>query len=70
MGDYDACTAAGGDGLDSPCRRGWGSQHPGGLNFILCDGSETFLSTQIDVNVFADLATIAGGETSELPSNP
>ena len=42
----------------------------GGLNFILCDGSGTFLSTSIDMNLFADLATIAGGETSNLPSSP
>ena len=70
MGDYDACTAQGGSGIDFPCRRGWGSPHSGGLNFILCDGSGTFLSTSIDMNLFADLATIAGGETSNLPSSP
>ena len=67
MGDYDACVAVGGTGISFPCRRGWGSPHPGGLNFILCDGSGTFLSTSIDMNLFADLATIAGGEQSALP---
>ena len=67
MGDYDACVAVGGDGNSFPCRRGWGSPHPGGLNFILCDGSGTFLSTSIDMNLFAALATIAGGEQSALP---
>ena len=64
MGDYDACAAAGGERNRFPCRRGWGSPHPGGLNFILCDGSGTFLNTSIDMNLFADLATIAGGEPS------
>jgi prepilin-type processing-associated H-X9-DG protein len=70
MGDYDGCCAVGGDGSDFPCRRGWGSPHPGGLNFILCDGSASFLSTSIDMNLFADLATIAGGEMGDLPSSP
>ena len=70
VGDYDACCAIGGDGSDLPCRRGWGSQHPGGLNFLACDGSTTFLSTSIDMGVFCDLATIAGGEQAALPSGP
>jgi prepilin-type N-terminal cleavage/methylation domain-containing protein len=70
MGDYDACAATQGDGYSFPCRRGWGSPHAGGLNFILCDGSGTFLSSAIDMNLFADLATIAGGEQSELPTKP
>ena len=69
LGDYDACTALGGSGLDFPCRRGWGSPHPGGLNFILCDGSGIFIRTTIDMNLFADLATIAGGEPSNLPTD-
>ena len=64
------CAALGGDGYSFPCRRGWGSPHPGGLNFILCDGSETFLSTSVDMNLFGDMATIAGGEQSNLPSSP
>ena len=67
MDDYDACCAVGGAGNSFPCRRGWGSPHPGGLNFILCDGSGTFLSTTIDMNLFAELATIAGGEAVAVP---
>ena len=67
MGDYDACCAVGGTGSDFPCRRGWGSPHPGGLNFILCDGCGAFVSTSIDMNLFAELATIAGGETAAVP---
>ncbi len=67
MGDYDACCAAGGAGSSFPCRRGWGSPHPGGLNFVLCDGSGAFVNTSIDMNLFADLATIAGGESAAVP---
>ena len=70
MGDYDACFAAGGAGFDLPCRRGWGSPHPGGLNFILCDASVIFLSKSIDMDLFGDLATIAGGETADVPGGP
>jgi hypothetical protein len=67
MNDYDACCAAGGDGNSFPCRRGWGSPHPNGLNFILCDGSGTFVNTSIDMELFAELATIAGGEPADVP---
>jgi prepilin-type N-terminal cleavage/methylation domain-containing protein len=67
-GDYDRCRNAGGNGLSSPCRRGWGSNHSGGLNFLACDGSLRFLDTEIDPELFAQLATIAGSESAALPS--
>jgi prepilin-type processing-associated H-X9-DG protein len=70
MGDYDGCCAVGGDGLDMPCRRGWGSQHPGGLNFLACDGSAAFIGASIDMGLFCELATIAGGEQAALPWGP
>jgi prepilin-type N-terminal cleavage/methylation domain-containing protein/prepilin-type processing-associated H-X9-DG protein len=57
----------GGAGQDNPCKRAWGSMHPGGMNMLLCDGSVRFLSFSIDINLLADLATIAGGESSQLP---
>lgn len=41
--------------------------HDGGLHFLLCDGSVRFLSTSIDPRLFADLATIDGGEVAALP---
>lgn len=59
--DYDRCTAAGGTGKDNPCKRGWGSFHPNGLQFAFCDGSVNFLSTEIDMETFCRLATIAEG---------
>ncbi|XZE22610.1 DUF1559 domain-containing protein [Pirellulaceae bacterium SH449] len=39
------------------------SFHPGGANFVLADGSQTFLSYNIQERVLLALATIAGGET-------
>ena len=64
IGDFDYCngiaTAA---GDPNGCKRGWGSFHPGGSNFLLCDGSVRFLSAAIDTTtVFPALATIQGGE--------
>lgn len=61
-GDYDRCRAEGGIGRSLPCQRGWGSFHPGGINFLLCDGSVRSLARAIDVDLFAGLGTIAGGE--------
>jgi prepilin-type N-terminal cleavage/methylation domain-containing protein/prepilin-type processing-associated H-X9-DG protein len=57
----------GGAGEDNPCKRGWGSMHPGGMNMLLCDGSVRFLSFNVDINLLADMATIAGGEVAQLP---
>lgn len=62
--DYDRCTQL---GDANPCKRGWGSFHPGGFQFVLCDGAVRFLSTAIDVRVFGGLATIAGNEAVLLP---
>ncbi len=66
-GDYDRCRAAGGDGNSFPCRRGWGSNHRGGMNFACCDGSVHFLCTPIDMNLFTGLATIDGREAVQTP---
>jgi prepilin-type N-terminal cleavage/methylation domain-containing protein len=68
LGDYDTCVAVGGVAAADPCKRGWGSQHAGGITqFVLCDGSVHTISTEIDLHVLANAATIAGGEVSELP---
>ncbi|MBI2481634.1 MAG: DUF1559 domain-containing protein, partial [Planctomycetia bacterium] len=37
--DYNRCVAIGGRGGDNTCKRGWGSLHPGALQFALADGS-------------------------------
>jgi prepilin-type processing-associated H-X9-DG protein len=39
-----------------------GSLHPGGCNFVFCDGSVQFLKETIDAEVFSSLSTRAGGE--------
>lgn len=71
-GDYDLCNAAGESGTyNQPntsksqriCKGGsWHSKHPGGMNAALCDGSVTFISFTTDLNVFAAMGSIAGGE--------
>jgi prepilin-type N-terminal cleavage/methylation domain-containing protein/prepilin-type processing-associated H-X9-DG protein len=42
------------------------SNHPGGVNVLLADGSLRFISDDVDATAWKDLATIAGGETSAL----
>jgi prepilin-type N-terminal cleavage/methylation domain-containing protein/prepilin-type processing-associated H-X9-DG protein len=60
-------TVQGGLGDDNPCKRGWGSMHPGGLNYLMCDGSVRFVSYNTDINLLAAMATIAGNEVAQLP---
>ncbi|QEL13668.1 DUF1559 domain-containing protein [Limnoglobus roseus] len=63
LGDYDKCVAVGGTGGDNPCKRSFGSQHTGVINFLAGDGSTKSIRTTIDaVTVFPALCTIAGGE--------
>jgi len=65
--DYDQCVAIGGSGTSNTCKRGWGSFHPGGLNFALGDGSVRFVSQTVDMNVWVAAATAARGESMQLP---
>jgi prepilin-type N-terminal cleavage/methylation domain-containing protein/prepilin-type processing-associated H-X9-DG protein len=62
ISDYDRCLAIGGDFGDDPCKRSWGSLHPGGLTTAMCDGSVAFVSEGIDIFLFGGMSTIAGGE--------
>lgn len=39
----------------------WGSGHPGGANFVFCDGSVAFLTNEIDQSVFRAVALRADG---------
>jgi prepilin-type processing-associated H-X9-DG protein len=44
----------------------FGSMHPGGAQFCLADGSVHMLLDSLDFAIFQDLATIAGGEVTQL----
>jgi prepilin-type N-terminal cleavage/methylation domain-containing protein/prepilin-type processing-associated H-X9-DG protein len=53
--------------IDTPNYKGSGvddywSLHPGGCNFLFCDGSVRFIKETVNANVFSYLATRAGGE--------
>jgi prepilin-type N-terminal cleavage/methylation domain-containing protein/prepilin-type processing-associated H-X9-DG protein len=52
---------------DQACKRGWGSNHTNGLNFLMCDGSVRWVSYSVDVHIMAAMATIAGDEVAEFP---
>jgi prepilin-type N-terminal cleavage/methylation domain-containing protein len=67
LADYNKCVAINGAGGSNACKRSWGSFHPGGMQFLLCDGSSRFLASTIDMYVWVSLATIAGGEAVQLP---
>jgi prepilin-type N-terminal cleavage/methylation domain-containing protein/prepilin-type processing-associated H-X9-DG protein len=60
--DYDACAATLGTDRIHGCKRGWASFHPGGANFVMCDGSVRFVSRTIDPAILGAMATIANGE--------
>jgi prepilin-type N-terminal cleavage/methylation domain-containing protein/prepilin-type processing-associated H-X9-DG protein len=62
--DYDACAKDPPAGTENSCKRCWGSMHPGGVNFIMCDGSFRTVSLNSDINLFTNLSTIAGGEVA------
>jgi prepilin-type processing-associated H-X9-DG protein len=61
--DFESCAFALGAG-ELACSRGWGSFHAGGqvINFVMCDGSVRPISTGIQIDIFAGLGSIAGGE--------
>jgi prepilin-type N-terminal cleavage/methylation domain-containing protein/prepilin-type processing-associated H-X9-DG protein len=57
--DYDLCANA----IDpNYCKYGWGSLHAGGINWLFGDGSVRNITTDINLPVFMDLSTVAGGE--------
>lgn len=63
--DYNACVPL--DGGNHNCKRSWGSLHSGGvMEFARCDGSVVNISMNIDMRLFAALATTAGEEQLEI----
>jgi type II secretory pathway pseudopilin PulG len=76
MGEFRRCEALGESATPNTpitgqstrvCKSSWFSLHPGGMNTIFCDGSGTFLSFDMDLNVFAAMGSIAGGESETGP---
>jgi prepilin-type processing-associated H-X9-DG protein len=61
--DFDRCANTLGAGANA-CSRGFGSFHANGqvINFVMADGSVRAISTGIQVDLFASLGSIAGGE--------
>jgi len=57
-------TAAAGSGHRTSNFR---SEHDGGANFLLADGSVHFIIDEVDINVYRALSTMAGNETYESP---
>jgi prepilin-type N-terminal cleavage/methylation domain-containing protein len=62
ISSYDRCILVPGDFGSDPCKRSWGSLHPGGFYATLCDGSVQFISESIDIFMFGGMSTIGGGE--------
>jgi prepilin-type processing-associated H-X9-DG protein len=44
----------------------FGSEHPGGANFVFADGSVHFINQTIPFPMYEDLGTIAGGEPNNM----
>ncbi|HUG67835.1 MAG TPA: DUF1559 domain-containing protein [Pirellulaceae bacterium] len=78
--DYNRCVQLGGFGGSNPCKRGWGSLHPGVIQFALADGSVRPISTTVDMGiegannrtatsmgVLPALASIQGNEAIQSP---
>ncbi len=60
----DAAVAAG--LTDNVCKRGFGSNHTNGLNFVFGDGSVRFIPYTVDMNLLAAMATVSGGEVADV----
>jgi prepilin-type N-terminal cleavage/methylation domain-containing protein len=59
-------------GLDFPPDQWWNhysftSNHAGGVQFAMTDGSVRFIPNSIDLNTYRALATRAGGEVAQVP---
>jgi prepilin-type N-terminal cleavage/methylation domain-containing protein/prepilin-type processing-associated H-X9-DG protein len=66
IGDYWSCRNV--TGTSEPCKRAWGSYHSGsGSNFAMCDGSVSFITSDINIDVFLSMASVAGEELVRLP---
>jgi prepilin-type N-terminal cleavage/methylation domain-containing protein/prepilin-type processing-associated H-X9-DG protein len=51
---------------DWPNTWGFHSKHPGGVNFVMCDGSVQYISEDVDLKTYRNLAQIDDGEIASL----
>lgn len=65
--DFAKCAATPGLYGDQMCKRAFNTGHTNGGNFTMGDGSVRFVSTNVDMNLLQNAATMAGGETAVLP---
>ena len=72
-GDWERCGVAPGNpdpyssGSNRPCNAAWYGFHTNGMNIQMCDGSGSFMSFDIDMRLFAYMASIAGDEAESDP---
>jgi prepilin-type processing-associated H-X9-DG protein len=59
-GDFQRCIQIPFGQSNRACHSGWFSNHPGGINGVMCDGRVDFISFDIDLHTFACLGSIAG----------
>jgi hypothetical protein len=65
--EYNKCAAVNADGYgDQMCKRGFGSNHTGVINFVMSDGSVRTVSLNTSIPILRAAATIQGGEVSQL----
>jgi len=79
LGDYDRCVSIGGRGGSNTCKRGWGSFHPGIVQFCMADASVRSIGDSVnvgvgrnntsvrDMGVLPAMASIQGHEVIDLP---
>ncbi len=69
-GDYNKCRNVPSNpdqGSNRTCNAAWFANHVNGMNTQMCDGSGSWVGWDIDLRVFAFMASIAGGETESDP---
>jgi prepilin-type N-terminal cleavage/methylation domain-containing protein/prepilin-type processing-associated H-X9-DG protein len=65
--DYARCATTPGLYGDQMCKRAFNSQHTGGANFVMGDGSVRFISYSVALDLLQNMATMAGGEVGVVP---
>lgn len=65
-GQSPSCMESAPVGSPKPCQSGWYSGHPNGFNFAYCDGAVRYVSDDVDLNVLAAEASIAGEDRNEV----